>query len=261
MIASPPKIPILLVDDIAGNRIALMAVLDSTEYELIEAHSGPEAIDYLKTNECAVILMDVQMPLMDGYETAAFIRKIPHAVDIPIIFVTASIENTEKIFKGYQAGAVDYIFKPYEPDILRSKVAVFVQLFKARKEIARQSELIRIQEFKERDSFLEDALDAVVGMNQEGLVCYWNKQATKIFGWSREEAFNKRMSDLIIPENYRDAHETGLALFLQTGVGPILRQRIEVSALKKNGTEFEIELSVTPIRADKKFIFYAFVRD
>ena len=255
------KIPILLVDDRPENILALQAVLGKTDYLLVEACSGKQALEMLEKYEFAAILLDVQMPIMDGFETAHHIRRNPKTLTTPILFITASLDDSERVYKGYEAGAVDYIFKPFEPLILRSKVKFFVDFFKAQKKIGLQAELLRLQENQERDAFLEYALDAVVGMNDQGQVNYWNKQAEIIFGWSKNESLGLRMSDLIIPEDYRTLHEEGLHKFLTAGVGPILRKRIEVSALKKDGTEFPVELTVIPIKINGSVNFSAFVRD
>lgn len=254
-------IPILIVDDKPANLLALEAVLTSPDYLLIRATSGQETLDLLKEHDYALILLDVQMPGMDGFETATFIRQRPKSRNIPIIFITASIEDSSRIYKGYEAGAVDYIFKPFEPEILQSKVAVFAELYQSKQEILRQAELLRLRDEQERDSFLENALDAVVGMNEEGNIIYWNHQAEIIFGWTKTEATGLRMSEVIIPHQYRQLHEDGLQRFLSTEVGPILRKRIEITALRKNGNEFPVELTVTPIKTNGVYKFSAFVRD
>lgn len=110
-------------------------------------------------------------------------------------------------------------------------------------------------------ALFENALDAVVGMNADGLVIDWNKQAEAIFGWNKTDVIGKRMSDTIIPVRFREAHENGLKRFFKSGKGPVLNNRLELSALHKNGREFPIELTVTPIHADGTWAFYAFLRD
>jgi len=121
---------ILMVDDRAENLFALEVILSNDNYECIKAKSGAEALDILALqNDFAIILMDVQMPDMDGIETVKRIRQIEKLKHIPIIFLTASMDNPLQISKGYQAGAVDYMIKPLSSEILRAKVAVFVELF------------------------------------------------------------------------------------------------------------------------------------
>jgi PAS domain S-box-containing protein len=110
-------------------------------------------------------------------------------------------------------------------------------------------------------SVLDNALDAVVGMDSDGIVTQWNPQAEKIFGFSRDEAIGRRMSEIIIPHAYRQAHEAGLLRYLATGRGKMLNNRIQITALNRNGREFPIELTITPIRSGAKQHFAAFIRD
>ena len=124
------KINILMVDDSATNLLALESILQAPDRNLVSASSGEDALRYLLTNEVAVILMDVYMPNLDGLETAELIRGRDKSRNIPIIFLTADSTGGRHLSRGYSLGAVDYIVKPIEPDILRSKVAVFVELFK-----------------------------------------------------------------------------------------------------------------------------------
>ena len=131
-----------MVDDRPENLIALEAVLDSLGDELVKATSGREALRHLLDEEFAVILLDVKMPDMDGFETAALIRERERSRDTPIIFMTA-LKSEEHLFRGYYMGAVDYLFKPIVPDILRSKVSVFVDLFRKTKQLERQAEALR----------------------------------------------------------------------------------------------------------------------
>jgi CheY-like chemotaxis protein len=126
--APPPQAKILLVDDRAENLIALEAILSSLGQELVRASSGEAALAALLADEFALILLDVVMPGMDGFETAVRIKQATRSQDVPIIFVTAAGDDPELAFRGYAAGAVDYISKPFNPWALRSKVAVFVDL-------------------------------------------------------------------------------------------------------------------------------------
>lgn len=119
---------ILLVDDHPENLLALEAVLESPEHHLVRAHSGMEALRLLLNGDFSLILLDVQMPGLTGYETAALIRERPKTRNIPIIFVTAVHKTLEDIEKGYSAGAVDYIIKPFNPEALKAKVAVLAGL-------------------------------------------------------------------------------------------------------------------------------------
>jgi signal transduction histidine kinase/DNA-binding response OmpR family regulator len=138
----PQKINILLVDDNPSNLISLEAILQAPDRNVVRAASGDEALRYLLDCDVAVILLDVYMPGISGLETAALIRGRERSRDIPIIFLTADSTGSTLVSKGYSLGAVDYILKPVEPDILKSKVAVFVELFKKTEEIKRQAALL-----------------------------------------------------------------------------------------------------------------------
>ena len=142
---------VLIVDDRPENLETLEVFLEPLGARIVTAGSGREALRLLTTEQFAVILLDVQMPEMDGFETAAFIRSRAETRSIPIIFLTGISASPENVFRGYEAGAVDYIVKPVDPAILRSKVAVFVELFEKTREIARQAELLREQEQERRE--------------------------------------------------------------------------------------------------------------
>ncbi|MBF0408009.1 MAG: response regulator [Candidatus Riflebacteria bacterium] len=127
------KFNILLVDDRPENLIALENLLDHPEYNLVKAHSGNEALNQLLNNDFCLVLLDVQMPEMDGYEVATLMKNSERTKTIPIIFISAIFKEFEHIFKGYQAGAVDFLAKPIVSEILKNKVAIFVDLYRKRK--------------------------------------------------------------------------------------------------------------------------------
>ena len=135
---------ILLVDDRPENLLALEAILQGLGHRLLKATSGEEALKVLLTEEVALMLLDVQMPGMDGFETAAHVKKRERTRDIPILFLTA-IGDAHQAFRGYAAGAVDYLAKPFDPWVLKAKVGVFVELYERRAELAQQAEELRRQ--------------------------------------------------------------------------------------------------------------------
>jgi PAS domain S-box-containing protein len=212
-----PPAKLLLVDDRPENLLALSAVLEPLGQELVMARSGPEALKHLLTQEFAVILMDVQMPGMDGFETAELIKQRERTRHIPIIFVTALNRDERFIFQGYQSGAVDYLSKPIDPDMLRSKVTVFVDLWRQRQKLARQAEELHRAELREVEQRRQEAerareqvftaelaareaelrqfkatldatLDAVFLFDPETLqFVYVNQGAVSLLGYSQEE--------------------------------------------------------------------------
>ena len=139
------KARILLVDDRHENLVALEAILSSLNQTLVTVRSGEEALKALLVDEFAVILLDVVMPGMDGFETASHIKRRPKTRDVPIIFLTAVHPDAEHAFRGYSAGAVDYVSKPFDPWVLRAKVAVFVELYAKNRQLQEQAELLRGQ--------------------------------------------------------------------------------------------------------------------
>src|SRR3984957_11725245 len=141
---------ILLVDDRPENLVALEAVLGALDQTLVRATSGEEALKALLTEDFAVILLDVQMPGLDGFETAAHIKRRERTKDIPIIFLTAVSNGPHHTFRGYAAGAVDYLAKPFDPWILRAKVSVFVELHRKNLLLKEQAQLLAAR-LAERD--------------------------------------------------------------------------------------------------------------
>ena len=141
--ASSPKI--LIVDDRPENLLALEAILQGLGHDLVKAHSGEEALKRLLTEDFALILLDVQMPGMDGFETATHVKQRERTRDVPIVFLTAIDGEAHQAFRGYAAGAVDYLSKPFDPWVLRAKVGVFIELYERRRELANQADELRRQ--------------------------------------------------------------------------------------------------------------------
>ncbi len=162
---------LLLVDDRPENLLALEAILEPLGQNLVRATSGPEALKHVLATEFAAILLDVQMPGMNGFEVAEIIKSRERSRTIPIIFLSAISKEDSYVFKGYSMGAVDYVFKPFNPDVLRSKVAVFVDLYLKQCEIQRQADLLRESQKRElelehRTSLLEAEARSAAKLSQ-----------------------------------------------------------------------------------------------
>jgi len=140
---SGEKVKILLVDDNPANLLALESILADLGQELVKAYSGRQALRYLLNQDVAVILLDVNMPGMNGFETAELIRRRKRSEHTPIIFVSAIDQTQNHALQGYSLGAVDYLPTPATPEVLRSKVAVFIELFKKTQEVRRQEQALR----------------------------------------------------------------------------------------------------------------------
>src|SRR5579871_6044289 len=133
-----PRVKCLLVDDLEENLLALSALLRREDVEILQARSGAEALELLLVYDVALALLDVQMPDMDGFELAELMRGTERTRQVPIIFVTAGARDHYRLFKGYESGAVDFLFKPIEPHILRNKAEVFFQLYRQKHQLAEQ---------------------------------------------------------------------------------------------------------------------------
>jgi signal transduction histidine kinase len=165
------RVNILLVDDRPENLLALEAILEPLGQVLVRAGSGPDALRQVLALDFAVMLLDVQMPGMNGFEVAEIIKSRERSRTIPIIFLSAISKEDAYVFKGYSMGAVDYVFKPFNPDVLRSKVAVFVDLFVKQHELRTQGELLRESQKRElelehRTSLLEAEARSAAQLSQ-----------------------------------------------------------------------------------------------
>jgi two-component system sensor histidine kinase/response regulator len=138
--ACSPDVCVLIVDDRPENLDVLQVLLERPGLRLLRAKSGPEALELLLEHDVALALLDVHMPEMDGFELAELMRGAERTRAVPIIFVTAATPAVDRIFRGYEAGAVDFLFKPINPHLLQSKVNVFIELFLQRWQLARQVE-------------------------------------------------------------------------------------------------------------------------
>ena len=190
-------VDILIVDDRPENLLAIEAILEPLGQHLVRASSGQDALRCLLEREFAVILLDVQMPNMNGFETARLIKARERTRFIPIIFLTAISKEAEYVFRGYSVGAVDYMFKPFQPEILRSKVGVFVELYLQQRRISEQEQ--RLREIERQDlelrhmremfqsearfsEIVRSAMDAIVMFDADGKITLLNGTAEAMFG-------------------------------------------------------------------------------
>jgi PAS domain S-box-containing protein len=247
----PAPVEILLVDDRSENLLALEAILEPLNQTLVRAHSGDEALRKLLLHDFAVILLDVQMPGINGFETARIIKSRERTKYIPIIFLTAISKEEEYVFEGYSVGAVDYLFKPFQPDILRSKVGVFVELYQKQRQLAEQHVLLAASERRELElkhklemsesearfaDILGSAMDAIVVFDADGKLSMLNTAAERMFGASARDAVDKNVR-LLLPEAERE------------GVLERISQSCEVEADAPNGRPDGHILSFSGVRA------------
>ena len=201
--------PILIVDDRPENLLALEAILEPLGHELVRANSGEEALKQLLRREFAVILLDVQMPGLDGFETATLIKDRERTSHVPIIFLTAISKDAEHVFRGYDTGAVDYLFKPFNGAILRSKVRTFIELHDKREEVRVQAEQLAVREVEQvrresedRYRFLAESIPQQVWTaTTTGELDYVNQEVLVYFGRTFEEMIGWSWSELVHPDD------------------------------------------------------------
>ncbi len=215
------KVALLLVDDRPENLVALQAVLASQDLDLVTAGSGNDALRQTLKRDFALVLLDVQMPGMDGFETAELMRANPKTRHLPIIFVTAGMNDTQLQFKGYDLGAVDYLIKPFDPHVLKSKVKVFCELYSQRRELEAHRKLLevkieeRVEQLKDSEErFRQLATHAPVGICQidtEGNCLFVNSSWCASAGLSLNEAIGTGWTTTLHP----DDREAVAAMWLQ----------------------------------------------
>lgn len=204
---SESKVNVLLVDDHPENLLALEGILESLGHNLVKAISGTEALKCLLKQDFAVILLDVQMPDMDGFETATLIRQRKRSSHTPIIFLTAFSSSNNMVEKGYSLGAVDYLFKPIEPEILKCKVTAFIELFQKRAEVEQQAaELAAMNaELKKSEELfrcLNSCSPAGIFLTDiDGNCTYTNPHYQKIYGMTEAESLGDGWAKAIHPED------------------------------------------------------------
>ncbi len=258
------RIKILLVDDTPENLVSLEAALTGVNADLVLANSGREALHHVLNEDFAAILLDVRMPDMDGFETAELIRSRPRSRQIPILFLTG-YRNEEHLFRGYDLGAVDFLFKPIVPEILRSKVAVFVELSRSHAKLKEQADALRAQaevlrkaEQKFR-SLLEAAPDAMVMCRPDGEIVMVNPQAEVLFDRSREQLLSANIRTLVPGWSFRFRHNLGddsggsRAQAVERG--------LELHAVRRGGTSFPVEISFSPLDTEDGVVITTAIRD
>ncbi len=210
--AERKKIDILAVDDREENLLAIESIIESDDINLTKATSGNEALSLMFDYDFALVLLDVQMPGMDGFETAELMRGSEKTRHIPIIFITAINKEKKHIFRGYDAGAVDYIFKPFEPDILLSKVNVFIDLYRQRntlEELTRKLEntISELIDSREQLKLSEEKYKDIFHYANEGIfilrddkIIFNNPKTAEILIGNDEKLINKKFTGFVHPE-------------------------------------------------------------
>lgn len=248
---APEKVKLLLVDDDRDNLLALEAVLEPLNEELMLAGSGMDTLRLCLEHDFAAILLDVRMPEMDGFETAELIRARKRSRETPILFLTA-YRSDEQLFRGYDLGAVDFLFKPIVPEILQSKVAVFVELSRSAQLLRRQAEALARTEQKFR-AVLEAAPDAMVITDEDGAIQLANSRTDSLFGYSRELLVGHNIRR-VIPE----WESPGAAAADEDGVPPA---ETRLRGVHQDGTAFPVEITRSPFESAEGLLITTAIRD
>lgn len=244
---------ILIVDDRNENLVALESLLERPDLQLLKADNGNDALKLLLRNEVALVLLDVQMPGMNGFEMAELMRRNKKTQSIPIIFVTANGDKRH-LFRGYEVGAVDYLAKPIESEVLLSKVKVFLELDRQRRELEEQ--LLQIQRLKLQNEQLLQALgDGVMAVDVAGAISFVNPAIQHLFALSPEETVGRSLVDVL----YQNLHGqktpwSGSDIYLATSKGERFQRESGLFVLSPSGTMVPTSVSAAPIPSQSAYV-------
>jgi PAS domain S-box-containing protein len=270
-------VEILLVDDRSENLLALEAILEPLGHTLIRAASGEAALRALLTHDFAVILLDVQMPGMNGFEVARIVKSRERTRHVPIIFLTAISKEDEYVSTGYSVGAVDYLFKPFQPEILRSKVAALVDLYRKQKRVAEQEQQLHVAEKQDMEirhmrellqsearfrDIVATAMDAIVGVDSTANVTLFNSAAELVFRARSVDVVGSPIANLFPPSARGDVVKrlTGIA-GASGGETNSAHTPISMQAQRANGDSFPIEASVSAVEGANGPTYTIIIRD
>ncbi|MHC0038877.1 EAL domain-containing protein [Pseudoneobacillus sp. C159] len=261
----PERIHILLVDDRPENLLALEAIIERDEYQLVKANSGEEALKYLLKYDFAAILLDVQMPGIDGFETAKIIKAREKTRNIPILFITANYMDSQHIFTGYSIGAIDYILKPFDPIILKAKVDGFAELYRLNQQLIQQAAQLsenkkQLENAYQELSYLaaelriseelsnvinETSIDTMMVMDETGRILKVNPAIQKMFGYQDHEMIDENIT-LLFSSSDTSKKYIEKVLGAINGVESFTgyRNREEVYVTRKSGDSFPAEIQV-----------------
>jgi PAS domain S-box-containing protein len=248
----PGAARILIVEDDVGMRRLVVRAL-AVEYRVETASDGVEGLEKAHAIPPDLIITDIEMPRLRGDDFAREVRKRPELDGTPILILTGHGDEDLRA-RLLAEGVQDYIAKPFVVGELRARVRNLIAAQRARSIVLNRTEA-------REAAIFEVALDAIISMDHRGLVTGFNPAAEQIFGYSRAEAMGRPLDDLIIPPALREEHRRGLERYLVSGEGPVVGNRVERNGMRKDGTEFPIELSICRIPASDPPAFTGFLRD
>lgn len=240
--ARPSKV--LIVDDLEDNLYAMQKTLAKLNCKVFTTTSGADALALTLRHEFAVILLDVQMPVMNGFETAKYLRDNEDTRNVPIIFVTAISKEQRHIAKGYGSGAVDYLFKPVEPDMLISKVNIFIEIDNQRRQLKHM--LSVVSEVGHRyHMLLDSATEGILGVDREGMINFANPAALRMIG-KDVSLVGRSLMAFFSPEDPHGTVPWVQSLFLESMANQERLRSSEGSLIGSNGAAFPAEYSFAP---------------
>ena len=252
--------PILLVDDDPGILFAMASLIEGPGRTVLTAQTGQDALRHLLRHDCAVIVLDVRMPQMGGFELATLIRKRDRSRFTPIIFLSGVDTMDAHIVRGLSSGAVDYLIKPVQPDILRHKVDAFVELFRLREWAQQQARRQSEERFRQLVEGIEDY--AIFLVDVDGKVATWNIGAERLTGYRGEEILDQPYTRLYAPGDVALRRpENDLQQATEAAAGLATRTDIDRQMMKKNGARFIANITITALRDEQAGAHAVVIRD
>lgn len=256
MTVSSSRHTVLVVEDTQDIVMGLKDLLEHDGYAVTVAGTCASAIEHVRTQHVNAILLDLTLPDGDGLE----VMKAAHSLDptLPVIIVTANT-SPDKTVGSLTRGAFNYLIKPYNKEELRQTLRRAIGVKELAVKVERVEHLLSESEDRFR-SLVESATDAIIVANGRGMIISWNRSASRLFGYTNEEAIGQPLT-ILMPERYREAHERGLARMASTGKGRVMGSVVELDGLKKDGTEFPVELSLATWKNTESTYYSGIIRD
>ncbi|MFY4729181.1 hybrid sensor histidine kinase/response regulator [Nitrospira sp. BLG_2] len=251
---------ILVVDDDPGFLTAMATLLEGAGRTVLTAHTGQGALRHLLRHDCAVMVLDVRMPQMDGFELATLIRKRDRSRFTPIIFLSGVDTMDADVVRGLSSGAVDYLVKPVLPDVLRHKVDAFVELFRLREWAQQQAKWRSEERFRQLVEGIEDY--AIFLVDADGKVATWNKGAERLTGYRGEEILGQPYTRLYAPGDVALRRpENDLQQATEAAAGQAARTDIDRQMMKKSGARFIANITITALQDEQAGSHAVVIRD
>ncbi|MDX6495879.1 MAG: hypothetical protein QOE17_1865 [Gaiellales bacterium] len=258
---------VLIVDDNPAKRLAVRAMLAPLGYVVVEADSGRAALRAVLRHDFAVILMDVRMPIMDGFETAKLIRQRTRSALTPFIFVTAFGADEVETIEAYKSGAVDFLFTPVDADVLCAKVSAFVDLFLQTAQLRRSLDSItglhaalRESEVRAR-AVLQNVADGIVTAGAEGRIESFNRAAQRLFGYSEDEVIGEPLELIVAPSHHDQFSEAARARWSLLTADDFPAEPTETVGSRKDGSHFPMELDMSQMQIGDRTFAIGCLRD